>query len=124
MLCLIFTKVFNKTISLNSRQMTHQEAETFLKNVDTQAVFWQQLHDEDRPTVSSNGGSTPLCLYNLILTRRDVQMYAKHNMKPHRGWKISQVKEYYGIKGNKQKIADQIEVLVNEFLPNPERKTL
>ena len=105
-------------------QMTNQEAEAFLKNVDTEATFWQHLHDEDRPTVSSNGGDMPLCLYNLVITRRDVQMYAKHSMKPHRGWKISQVKEYYGIKGNKQKIADQIEIMVNEFLPDPEREPL
>lgn len=104
--------------------MNQKQADSFLKNVDTQAVFWQQLHDEDRPTVSSNGGDMPLCLYNLAITRRDVQMYAKHNVKPHRAWKISQVKEYYGIKGNKQNIANQIEVLINELLPDPERKTL
>jgi hypothetical protein len=40
-------------------------------------------------------------------------------IKPHRGWQIGHVKKYFGIKGGKQKIHDQIVHLANELIPTP-----
>lgn len=82
-----------------------------MQKVDNTAPFWQQLHSEETDQVQH-------AMYNLILTRRDVNLYLK-DIKPHRGWKISDVKTYFGIKGGKQKIADQINLLHREFVePN------
>ena len=95
--------------------LTEKEALTFMQNVDESAPFWVDLLNENRKTIMVNGGELPRCLYNLILTRRDVNLYLK-DIKPHRGWKISDVKAYFGIKGGKQKIADQINLMCSELL--------
>lgn len=91
--------------------LTEKEALTFMQKVDNTAPFWEQLHSQEVDKVQH-------AMYNLILTRRDVNLYLK-DIKPHRGWKISDVKAYFGIKGGKQKIADQINLLHREFVePN------
>lgn len=91
--------------------MTEKEALTFMQKVDSTAPFWEQLHSMDNKAVQH-------AIYNLILSRRDVNLYLK-DIKPHRAWKIRDVKAYFGIKGGKQKIADQINVLHREFVePN------
>jgi hypothetical protein len=36
--------------------------------------------------------------------------------KPHRGWKIGDVKAYFGLKGGKQKVADAINAMHSEFM--------
>ena len=36
--------------------------------------------------------------YNLVVTMRDLKLYSK-GIKPHRFWKITNVKNYFGIKG-------------------------
>ena len=38
-------------------------------------------------------------------------------MKPNRHWKITDVKNYFGIKGNKDAIVDKIELLCELFIP-------
>jgi hypothetical protein len=97
--------------------MTHQEAEAFLKNVDQSAPFWEQAGDDKAKTMATGGGKTMKhCIYNLIVTRRDVKLWAKFGMKPHYGWKITDVKNYFGIKGNKHKISEQIEAMCDSFL--------
>jgi hypothetical protein len=52
---------------------------------------------------------TPMghAVWNLILTKRDLSLYANTNMKPHRKWKVSDVKWYFGIKGTKQTLLQQ-----------------
>jgi hypothetical protein len=91
--------------------LTEKEALTFMQKVDNTAPFWEQLHSMDDMQVKH-------AVYNLIVTRRDVNLYLK-DIKPHAQWKISDVKAYFGIKGGKQKIADQINLLHREFVePN------
>lgn len=91
--------------------MTEKEALTFMQKVDNTAPFWEQLHSMDDKQVSH-------AVYNLIVTRRDVNLYLK-DIKPHAQWKIGDVKAYFGIKGGKQKIADQINLLHRELIdPN------
>ena len=50
-----------------------------------------------------NGKQSNIAYYNLICSIRDLGL---HNigMKPHRFWKISDVKRYFGIKGNKHQM--------------------
>ena len=90
--------------------MTDKEAQAFMQKVDSSAPFWVELHDEERPTIQIQGSTVPRCLYNLMVTRRDVNLYLK-GIKPHRGWKIGDVKAYFGLKGGKQKVADAINVI-------------
>ncbi len=97
--------------------MTQQEADKFMKNVDTTAHFWQEIHNPDTKTININGTDYALILWNLAVTRRDTGMYAKYDMKPNRFWKITDVKKYFGLKGNKHKIDEQINTLCDEFLP-------
>ena len=96
--------------------MTEAEAEAFMQKVDTNAPFWVELHDEDRPTMNINGNEVPRCLYNLMLTKREIRLYAELDMKPNRHWKIGDVKKYFGLKGGKQKIKDAIFTIHDEFI--------
>lgn len=57
----------------------------------------QFIKDLDK-TIDFNGNPMPLGYYNLVVSIRDFKMYAKHGMKPHRGWKPTVAKEYFGIK--------------------------
>ena len=52
--------------------------------------------------------------YNLIVTMRDLQLYVKVNMKPHRNWRVSDVKKYFALKGNGQVLLDRFIALSDE----------
>jgi hypothetical protein len=45
--------------------------------------------------------------YNLIISIRDLSLYIK-GIIPHRRWKITPLKEYFGIKGSKEKMLEQL----------------
>ena len=45
--------------------------------------------------------------YNLIISIRDFRLYSK-GIKPHRNWKITLLKTYFGIKGNAKSMLDQL----------------
>ena len=86
-----------------------------MQKVDATAPVWVELHDEDRPTIQIQGSTVPRCLYNLMVTKRDVNLYLV-GLKPHRGWKIGDVKAYFGLTGGKQKVADAINAMHDEFM--------
>ena len=75
----------------------------------------QFIEDFNRST-NLNGAKSNIATWNLIVTRRDVKLY-QVGMKPHRGWKITDVKNYFGIKGNKDVIVEKIEALCKIFIP-------
>jgi hypothetical protein len=58
--------------------------------------------------INVNGGAMPVGYWNLITSIRDVKLYSK-GIKPHRMWKITDVKWYFGVKGNAQQIAEVLE---------------
>ena len=74
-------------------------------NPNTQ--FYRDLTDESK-TLNVNNGTMPLGYWNLILSIRDVSMYTI-GMKPHRNWKITNVKQYFGVKGDAKQIKTQLE---------------
>ena len=45
--------------------------------------------------------------YNLIISIRDLSLYIK-GIIPHKGWKITPLKGYFGIKGGKDKMLEQL----------------
>lgn len=75
--------------------------------MDEDCQFLKDLtYTETEPINAMNRG-----WYNLILSVRDVSMYARHKIKPHRFWKISDVKKYFGIKGHARSIEKQLRTL-------------
>ena len=68
-------------------------------NIDGDCKFLKDLKD------NSNLG-----MYNLICSKRDLQLYCK-GIKPHRNWKISSIKEYFGMNGNKQDLSNKLNLL-------------
>ena len=57
---------------------------------------------------SVNGAPMSRAYWNLIISIRDCKLYSK-GIKPHRAWKISDVKWYFGVKGNAVQIAQKLE---------------
>ena len=52
--------------------------------------------------------------YNLIVTMRDLKLWTKFKMKPHGFWKVSQVKEYFALKGNGEVLMERFTELFDE----------
>ena len=62
-----------------------------------------------------NGSPMARAIWNLILSHRDLKMWCgEQKMKPHRGWKVSEVKEYFGLKGNGENLLTRFEALKGE----------
>jgi len=69
-----------------------------------------------------NGSPMKMAVWNLICSKRDLSMWTKHNMKPTRMWKVSDVKWYFGIKGNGQKLMDEFMIIFNAIVPKKEEE--
>lgn len=68
---------------------------------DTDSPFFADL-DSGRTM-----GSMPLAVWNLICTKRDLRLYTgPGKIRPHRGWKVTDVKRYFGIRGTGQVLMD------------------
>jgi len=83
------------------------------------APFFLHLQDKGKMT-SVNGSPMPMAVWNLIISIRDCRLYSK-GIKPHRNWKISQVKDYFGIKGNASDLADQLEIIKDSIYSDIQR---
>lgn len=70
--------------------------------------------DQNGAGTQVNGTPMQWSTWNLLITKRDLNLYVKFGMKPHRNWKVSQVKEYFGIKGTGQTLLDRFMVIYNE----------
>ena len=60
----------------------------------------------------------PMAYWNLILSRRDLKLWSR-GLKPHRFWKVTDVKNYFAIKGDREQLVKEIELLLkwtNDFL--------
>jgi hypothetical protein len=64
--------------------------------------------------VPVNGEFMPHALWNLICSHRDLHLWTKYKMKPHRHWKVSDVKKYFGIKGSGETLLERFEKLKKE----------
>ena len=62
-----------------------------------------------------NTKDSNLGMYNLIVSKRDVGLFCI-GMKPYKHWKLKNVKEYFGLKGKKEKCKAQIDFLADLFL--------
>jgi len=67
-----------------------------------------QFQNDLGKSIRVNTGQMPVGYWNLITSIRDVKLYSK-GIKPHRMWKIGDVKWYFGVKGDAGKIAEVLE---------------
>lgn len=58
--------------------------------------------------VNLNGQVVPVGYWNLVLSIRDLKLFCG-GIKPHRRWKLSDVKIYFGLSGSKEKILAQLQ---------------
>jgi hypothetical protein len=65
-----------------------------------------------------NGKESSRGMWNLIVSKRDLGLW-KTGMKPNRHWKVTDVKKYFGLKGNKEKLYEDICKMVEEYTKLP-----
>jgi len=78
----------------------------FPKGIDASAPFFT----DDR-LMTVNGAPMAMQSWNLACSRRDLKLFCA-GLKPHRAWKLRDVKAYYGLSGGKDKCLAQIEALI------------
>jgi hypothetical protein len=78
------------------------EMEKFLKEIKG-----TQFESDFGNELNVNGAQTSRAYWNLIISIRDCKLYSA-GIKPHRAWKISDVKWYFGVKGNAVQIAQKL----------------
>ena len=87
--------------------------------------FMRELLDPDA-IISINGQDRSRAMYNLIVHKRDFRLYEK-GIKPHRGWKFTLHKDYYGLSGTRTTIVPRFLELFHEvmkvMMPDYEQKT-
>lgn len=69
--------------------------------------------------VNINGTDYPRAMWNLILSRRDLGLW-RAGIRPHRNWRVTHVKKYFGVKGNTDKVHNYVVVLCGMFDANVE----
>lgn len=65
-------------------------------------------------TMNVNGAPLNHALWNMLLSHRDLTLWCRHGMKPHKGWKVSDCKKYFGLKGSGEALLAQFEALKAE----------
>jgi len=93
-------------------KLTEIESELLKEHkINPSEFFYRDLGEH----FNMNDGIMSRGIYNILVSTRDLKLWA-HGMKPHRNWYVSDVKTYFGIKGNKDKLVKQIEILREVFL--------
>lgn len=61
-------------------------------------------------------GSRPMtrAYWNLVVSVRDLNLFCV-GISPNRHWRLKHVKDYFGIKGGKEKILTQLEDMLEEY---------
>ena len=78
-----------------------------------------QFEKDLEQDLSVNGKASSRGMWNLIVSKRDLGLWSKIGMKPNRHWKVTDVKRYFGLKGNKHKIYEDICKMVDEYTKPP-----
>ena len=55
--------------------------------------------------------TSKMAMFNLICSKRDLQLWTSHKIKPTANWKVTDVKKYFGIKGSGQALMTEFMVL-------------
>lgn len=81
--------------------------------LEKQTPFVNSIFSGD--TINMNGTPMLIAEYNLIICKRDIGLWTKLKMKPHRHWKVSEVKEYFGIKGSGENLLENFMEIFDNF---------
>ena len=79
--------------------------------IDDDCQFIKDLTSMDNSQRNYNLGE-----WNLALSLRDLKLYCK-GIKPHRRWRITPVKKYFGMTGHKEVLLeklDRLHEIINE----------
>ena len=87
------------------------------QGIKSDSPFLYHLQSDEY--IDLNGKPIHQAVWNLILSKRDLGLW-KVGMKPHRAWYVSDVKKYFGLKGNKEAIYKQIVFLKDYILGKDE----
>lgn len=86
----------------------------YTENVQKSQFILEMTSQEHGAVIDVNGSEMMKAHYNLLVSIRDCGLYAK-GMKPNKFWKITEVKKYFGLKGNAEKIYNQLSRLRDEM---------
>ena len=89
----------------------------FLIRYQIQTKHMTQYDKDQEIKISTQNGFITKGNYNLILSKRDVGLFCK-GMIAHRNWRLKDVKDYFGLKGNKESILDQLTKMIEENVPS------
>ena len=64
-------------------------------------------------------GVMSIGIYNLIVSIRDLKIYSR-GIKPHRNWRITDVKKYFGVQGSTLNILSKLELELEMYKYNKE----
>ena len=76
------------------------------------APFYKNLAKGE--TMIINGVPTFREEWNLMVSRRDFGLFAM-GLKPHRYWSFNETKKYFGLKGKKSIVAEDIKQLCEDY---------
>ena len=79
-----------------------------------------QIMSEGGQIMTVNGASMGMATWNLLLSKRDLSIWTKMKMKPTRGWKVTNVKRYFGITGTGDKLMSNFMVIYDALVPAKE----
>ena len=78
----------------------------------------QYFADLQKP-IKVNNGYMSIAMWNLILSIRDLKLYSR-GIKPHRFWRITDVKKYFGVQGSTLNILSKLELELEMYKYNKE----
>jgi len=93
------------------------------KDFDLTAPFFAGLDDPKETFDLIMDGKATLFdwpSWNLLCSVRDLTMFCKFGMKPHRHWRLKDVKAYFGVKGSKEKVLEKVEYLKEVLMETPQ----
>jgi hypothetical protein len=76
--------------------------------------FKTQFENDLNLSLSINGSQSSRGYYNLVVSIRDVSLFSK-GMKPHRHWRLKDVKNYFGLKGGTEKVLEGLKSYLEEL---------
>tara|TARA_R110002020_G_scaffold81770_1_gene202815 strand:- start:20 stop:709 length:690 start_codon:yes stop_codon:yes gene_type:complete len=92
-----------------------EEARAAVEFALTYPMLAERADTQFYADLNRGGPGMPRGVWNMIISKRDLSLWCgPSKMKPHRHWKVSDVKAYFGIKGSGAKLLAQFMALVAE----------
>tara|TARA_Y100000004_G_C8897804_1_gene404968 strand:- start:529 stop:801 length:273 start_codon:yes stop_codon:yes gene_type:complete len=82
-------------------------------NIDENCQFLKDLE--------TKSSGINVAMWNLITSKKDLALFCK-GIKPHRNWRLKNVKKYFGLfdTNGKHKIKEALDLLYEAIVPNNE----